>query len=208
MTLTKPEIKVKNNISTFRRFFRRNSLYKIGKVCRFFLLLITLYALFFLTSCKSKKNLSNSSVHRFEKPSNKIANKYAEAMSVSKKHIKNGDLYSFIDDWEGTKYQLGGLTKRGIDCSGLVYLIYQDVFGREIPRVTSQQVQVIKRKYESQLKEGDLVFFDFDGRKFSHVGVYLQNGYYVHASTRKGVMLEKLRNPYTYKYFSRGGSVK
>lgn len=172
----------------------------------------TLYAVLFLslsfTACKSKKNLSNSSVHRFEKPSNKIANKYAEAMEVSKKHIKNGDLYSFIDDWEGTKYKFGGLTKRGIDCSGLVYLIYQEIYGREIPRMTSQQVQIIKRKYESQLREGDLVFFDFDGKKFSHVGVYLQNGYYVHASTRRGVMLEKLRNPYTYKYFSRGGSVK
>jgi len=171
---------------------------------------ITLYAVLLLTftACKSKKNLANSSKTKLEKPSNKIANKYANAMDVSKKHIKNGTLYDFIDDWEGTKYQFGGLTKRGIDCSGLVYLIYKDVYGKEIPRMTSQQVDIIKRKYESQLKEGDLVFFDFDGKKFSHVGLYLQNGYYVHASTRKGVMLEKLRNPYTYKYFSRGGSVR
>ena len=173
---------------------------------------ITQYAILFfaltLTACKSKKNLPNAPKANFEKPSNKIANKYAEAMDVSKKHIKNGSLYSFIDDWEGTKYQLGGLSKRGIDCSGLVYLIYRDIYGKEVPRMTSQQVEIIKRKYENQLKEGDLVFFDFDGKKFSHVGVYLQNGYYVHASTRRGVMLEKLRNPYTYKYFSRGGSVK
>jgi len=167
---------------------------------------ITLYAILLLTftACKSKKNLSSN----FHKPSNKIASKYADAMEVPKKSIKNGDLYDFIDDWEGTKYQFGGLTKRGIDCSGLVYLIYKDVYGKEIPRMTSQQVQIIKRKYENQLREGDLVFFDYDGKKFSHVGLYLQNGYYVHASTRKGVMLEKLRNPYTYKYFSRCGSVK
>lgn len=172
--------------------------------------LITFYAILFVcfSACKSKKNLSNAPSHRFEKPSNSIANKYAKAMDVSKKHIKNGDLYNFIDDWEGTKYQYGGLSKRGIDCSGLVYLIYQEVYGKEIPRNTSQQVQIIKRKYESQLKEGDLVFFDFEGKKFSHVGLYLQNGYYVHASTRKGVMLEKLKNPYTYKYFSRAGSVR
>ncbi len=175
--------------------------------------LITLYAillfLFTFTACKSKKNLSNNPAsHRFEKPSSKIANKYADEMGVSKKQIKNGDLYSFIDDWEGTKYQFGGLTKRGVDCSGLVYLIYQEVYGRKVPRTTGQQVQVIKRKYESQLREGDLVFFDFGGKKFSHVGVYLQNGYYVHASTKRGVMIEKLRNPYTYKYFSRAGSVK
>ncbi|RKD14397.1 glycoside hydrolase [Pelobium manganitolerans] len=159
-----------------------------------------------LFSCKSKKNLSPKT--RFEKPSNRIANKYAEVMEVSKRKIENGNLYSFINDWEGTRYQFGGLSKKGVDCSGLVYLIYRDVYGREIPRMTSQQVQVIKRKYESQLREGDLVFFDYDGKKFSHVGLYLQNGYYVHASTRKGVIIEKLRNPYTYKYFYRGGTVK
>ncbi|HTN21829.1 MAG TPA: NlpC/P60 family protein [Pelobium sp.] len=192
MTLTKLGIQIKPHTFTFRRFSIPITLYTI--------LLLT------FTACKSKKNLSSK--NNFEKPSNKIANKYANAMDVSKKHIKNGNLYGFIDDWEGTKYQFGGLTKRGIDCSGLVYLIYKDVYGKEIPRMTSQQVDIIKRKYESQLKEGDLVFFDFDGKKFSHVGLYLQNGYYVHASTRKGVMLEKLRNPYTYKYFSRGGSVK
>jgi lipoprotein Spr/probable lipoprotein NlpC len=129
-------------------------------------------------------------------------------MNVSKNSIKNGRLYGFINDWEGTKYEYGGLDKRGIDCSGLVFQLYQDVYQKQIPRTTSQQIEIIKRKYESQLKEGDLVFFDFDGKQFSHVGVYLQNGYYVHASTRSGVMIEKLRNPYTYKYFSRGGSVQ
>nr|MBC7611979.1 C40 family peptidase [Pseudopedobacter sp.] len=160
------------------------------------------------TSCKSKKQLVKSHKVELEKPSNKIAAKYAEEMEVSKGAIKNGRLYEFIDDWEGAKYAYGGLDKRGVDCSGLVYLLYQDVYQKQIPRSTSQQVEIIKRKFENQLKEGDLVFFDFDGKQFSHVGVYLQNGYYVHASTRRGVMIEKLKNPYTYKYFSRGGSVQ
>lgn len=195
MTLKNPEIENKNLIREYRIFSIRNPV-----------LAVLLIALSF-TSCKSKKNLSTAKTN-FEKPSNKIASKYADVMDVSKKQIKNGELYSFIDDWEGTKYQFGGLTKRGIDCSGLTYLIYKEIYGKEIPRMTSKQVEIIKRKYENQLKEGDLVFFDFDGKKFSHVGVYLQNGYYVHASTKRGVMLEKLQNPYTYKYFSRGGSVK
>ncbi len=186
---------------------QRNYYFSTDFLKRNLLFLTAVIALSF-TSCKPKKNFAGSSKGNFEIPSNKIASKYAEAMDVSKKQIKNGDLYDFIDDWEGTKYQFGGLSKRGIDCSGLTFLIYKDVYGKEIPRVTSQQVEIIKRKYESQLREGDLVFFDFDGKKFSHVGVYLQNGYYVHSSTKRGVMLEKLRNPYTYKYFSRGGSVK
>lgn len=181
----------------------RNSQYPIRNT-----LYIILFICLTFTACKSKKNSLKHSKYKTEKPSNKIAAKYAEMMNVSKSSIRNGALYHFIDNWEGTKYKFGGLDKRGIDCSGLVYLIYQDVYHQKIPRTTSQQVEIIKRKYESQFKEGDLVFFDFDGKKFSHVGVYLQNGFYVHASTKKGVMIEKLRNPYTYKYFSRGGSVK
>jgi len=51
------------------------------------------------------------------------------------------------------------------------------------------------------------VFFDFDGKPFSHVGIYLQNGYVVHASSTKGVMIVKLHSPSMYKYFSRAGSI-
>lgn len=134
-------------------------------------------------------------------------NQYADLMDVSPKAIKNKKLYEFIEEWKGTKYQFGGLSKRGIDCSGLVYLVFRDAYDKQIPRNTSQQLEMIKRKYEGQLKEGDLVFFDYDGKKFSHVGIYLQNGYYFHASTSKGVMVAKLRDPFTYKYFSRGGSI-
>ena len=66
----------------------------------------------------------------------------------------------------------------------------------------------IKRKYEDELNEGDLVFFDFNGQKFSHVGVYLQNNRFVHVSTSKGVIISNLKDPWYYKYFSRAGSVK
>jgi probable lipoprotein NlpC len=159
-----------------------------------------------LSSCKSKKNLTfNPS---YQKPKSKIAAKYAEIMQVSKSDISNGKLYEFINDWEGTKYKMGGMDKNGIDCSGFVHTLYQQVYGRNVPRNTSGLLNVLKKKYEAELKEGDLVFFDYDGKKYSHVGVYLQNGYYVHASTKKGVLVMKLRDPYTYKYFSRCGEIK
>lgn len=175
---------------------------------RFILFSALAFSLVF-TACRSKKNLEkNKQQTHTEKPSKRIIAKYADEMEVPKSKIKNKKLYEFIDEWEGTKYEFGGLDKRGIDCSGLVYLLYKEVYHQQIPRTTAEQVNSIKRKYESHLKEGDLVFFDYDGKKFSHVGVYLQNGYYVHASTSRGVMVAKLHDPYTYKYFSRCGSIR
>lgn len=128
-------------------------------------------------------------------------------MKVDKDSIRNGRLYAFIDQWLGVPYKFGGQDKNGVDCSGLAQLLEQEVYNISIPRVTSQQVTTIKRKYEDELQEGDLVFFDFDGKQFSHVGIYLQNGYVVHASSSKGVMIVRLHDPSLYKYFSRGGSV-
>lgn len=171
------------------------------------------YLLFFtltilvLSSCHSKKTILKGEPGEVVQPQPSIAEKYAEVLGVDKSAIQNGRLYAFIDQWMGTPYKFGGLDKDGIDCSGLAFLLEQQVYGINIPRVTSQQVTVIKRKYEDELQEGDLLFFDYDGKKFSHVGIYLQNGYYIHASSSRGVIIIKLHDPYTYKYFSRCGSV-
>src|SRR6195952_4274210 len=166
-----------------------------------------LFAAVILSSCHSKRAVMKGEPGEVVAPQPSVAEKYAQILGVDQSQIQNGRLYAFIDQWMGTPYKFGGLDKDGIDCSGLAYLLEQQVYGMNLPRMTSQQVTVIKRKYEEQLQEGDLVFFDFDGKKFSHVGVYLQNDYVVHASTKKGIMLVKLHDPAMYKYFSRCGSV-
>jgi probable lipoprotein NlpC len=160
-----------------------------------------------LSSCHTKKAVMRGEPGELVKPQASIAEKYSAILGVGESDIQNGRLYAFIDQWMGTPYKFGGEDKDGVDCSALAQLLEQQVFGINIPRSTSQQINVIKRKYEEELIEGDLVFFDYDGKKFSHVGVYLQNGYYVHASASKGVMITKLHDPFTYKYFSRCGSV-
>lgn len=167
-------------------------------------------AVFFLaiifSSCHSRKAVMKGEPGEIVQPQADIAEKYSELLGVNKSDIQNGRLYAFIDQWYGTPYKFGGLDKDGIDCSGLAFLLEQQVYGITIPRMTSKQITVIKREYEDDLKEGDLVFFDFDGKKFSHVGVYLQNGYIVHASSTKGVIIVPLHGS-MYKYFSRCGSV-
>src|ERR1700761_3328820 len=160
-----------------------------------------------LSSCHSRRVAMRGQPGEVVRPDVSIADKYAAILGVDKSNIQNGRLYAFIEQWMGTPYKFGGEDKDGVDCSGLTQLLEQQVYGINIPRSTSQQINVIKRKYEEELAEGDLLFFDYDGRKFSHVGVYLQNGYYVHASSSRGVMITKLHDSYTYKYFSRCGSI-
>jgi lipoprotein Spr/probable lipoprotein NlpC len=169
--------------------------------------LILLLAAIALSSCHSKRAVMRGEPGEVVAPQPSIAEKYAQILGVDPTQIQNGRLYAFIDQWMGTPYRFGGSDHDGVDCSGLAQLLEQQVYGINIPRTTSQQVTVIKRKYEEELQEGDLVFFDYDGKKFSHVGIYLQNGYYVHASSTKGVIIVKLHDPYMYKYFSRCGSV-
>ncbi|MCC8427073.1 C40 family peptidase [Mucilaginibacter sp. UR6-11] len=168
--------------------------------------ILLLCAVVMLSACHSKKAVLKGEPGEIVTPQASIADKYAQLMGVDKNAITNGRLYNFIELWAGTPYKFGGLDKDGVDCSGLALLLEQQVYGINLPRITYQQVAVIKRKYEDELKEGDLVFFDFDGKQFSHVGVYLQNGYIVHASSTKGVVVVPLHGA-MYKYFSRAGSI-
>jgi len=170
------------------------------------LILLACVSFFILYSCHSRKAVMRGEPGEMVKPQESIAEKYSEMMGVDKSAIQNGRLYAFIDIWMGTPYKFGGQDKDGIDCSGLAQLLEQEVYAINLPRSTSQQINVIKREYEEDLKEGDLVFFDFDGKKFSHVGVYLQNGYIVHASSTKGVIVVPLHGS-IYKYFSRAGEI-
>lgn len=166
-----------------------------------------------LSSCHSKKAVLKSEPNETPRQSEVIrpvvgvAEKYAAMMGIDKSDIRNGRLYAFIDEWWGTPYKYGGQDKYGVDCSALAQTLEQEVYGITIPRTTSQQVTIIKRKYEEELQEGDLVFFDYEGGKFNHVGIYLQNGYLVHASSTRGVTIIRLHDPSIYSHFSRAGSI-
>ncbi len=97
--------------------------------------------------------------------------------------------------WRGVKYRIGGLSQRGIDCSGFMYLTFKSKLGVVLPRSTERQAEVGADVERSELRAGDLVFFK-TGRSVRHVGVYLERGKFLHASTRQGVTISELDEAY------------
>ncbi|MGY4384321.1 putative lipoprotein NlpC [Pedobacter sp. UYP24] len=123
-------------------------------------------------------------------------------------NLKTKNLYRFITDWAGVKYRLGGLDKSGIDCSGFALLLERDIYGVDLPRRSRDQAETIKEKSLGQLKEGDLIFFSFGGKEVDHVGVFLNNNYFVHASTTRGVVVDDLNLPVYQKAMVKAGIFK
>ncbi|MGL4596112.1 MAG: C40 family peptidase [Bacteroidia bacterium] len=138
----------------------------------------------------------------------RLQTKYAPMLGVPESEIKNFALYGFIDDWYGTSYLYGGKTKSGIDCSGLVGTLYKQVYQKDFTGPSASMHTRCEKRTINQLQEGDLVFFKIGSNKISHVGVYLKNRRFVHASTKKGVIISSLDETYYKTYFFEGGKPK
>lgn len=118
-------------------------------------------------------------------------------------------LYDTIATWLGTPYRYSGSCEKGIDCSGFVNVLYDRVFGKRIGARNSAEIYSSVYKLDlSELKEGDLVFFRIYRKRISHVGLFLGNNKFVHASTSKGVIISDLNEPYYRKYFAGAGRLK
>jgi len=121
-------------------------------------------------------------------------------------------LYNAGAQWLGVPHHMGGTTKRGIDCSGFVVLLYREVYGIKLARSSSDILKRNCRKVSrGQLKEGDLVFFQTgqgNRRTPNHVGIYLKNGRFIHVSTSLGVTVSQLDEPYYMRTWITGGRAK
>jgi|GEM_PF-265305 len=119
----------------------------------------------------------------------------------------NVKLLEAVDSWIGTPYRYGGKDRNGTDCSAFCMNIYLEVYRREIARSTKdilEQARVVKKE---ELREGDLVFFKISGNRVSHVGIYLFDGNFAHASTSRGVMISNLSEAYWTRYWYAGGRI-
>ena len=120
----------------------------------------------------------------------------------------NQDLYIEASNWIGVPYRSGGASKRGTDCSGLTCSIYKNVYRKKLERSAEEQRQKDCHKIKkNKLQEGDLVFFH-NGRKkkkATHVGIYLKNGKFIHASTSRGVIISRFNEDYWQKHWLSAG---
>ncbi len=139
---------------------------------------------------------------------NILQTKYSEILGVIPQAITNMPLYGFIDDWYGVRYRLGGNDRGGIDCSGFVQRLYESVFCMNLMRTAFEQFHKCSMVFKSDsLQEGDLVFFKTRGRRISHVGIYLVNDFFVHASSTQGVVISSLKEKYWSRLYAGAGQV-
>jgi lipoprotein Spr len=128
----------------------------------------------------------------------------SQIMGVALNATSNVKLFQFVYDWIGTPYRFGGSSRRGIDCSAFTKELYEKVFNLDIKRNSRDIFSMVAPVAKDDLKEGDLVFFKIHSRSISHVGIYLGDGRFAHASSR-GVAISSINDAYYSRYFYRGG---
>ncbi len=111
--------------------------------------------------------------------------------------------------WLGTKYRYGGKERSGTDCSGMVMVVFEKAADVKLPRDSRSQQAWCKPLRRSELAKGDLVFFasKSGGSRVSHVGIYLGDGDFIHASSSRGVIISNLSQDYYARHFHSAGRV-
>ncbi len=141
----------------------------------------------------STKDALLAAAQKFFSPSS-LQSKYGTLLKMVPGMLTNIKFLEAIDEWYGTRYKFGGTSKSGIDCSAFVREVYKAAFGIDLPRTAREQFKVAVHAV-SDLKEGDLLFFNTRGG-VSHVGVYVGNNKFVHASSSNGVIVSGLDEKY------------
>jgi len=155
-------------------------------------LLFCLISVLFLSNCSSKKSTVHTvTLHKYiptpksEEPQYKLK---------SKTSVKVALLQEF-EKWKNTPYYYGGQTHKGIDCSAFVQSIYKEAFRITLPRSTKGQAKSGYETSRKDIKAGDIVLFK-TGWNTKHSGIYLEKGNFMHVSTKLGIIISNLNNPY------------
>lgn len=171
-----------------------------------------LFILLIVASCSNVKRINkpNSSKHTTTRHTTKKENRPPSSSSERSTTMTNSDVYAlsmkelkqygsnltdYCISWVGTPYKAGGTTKQGVDCSGFVFNVYNDVYNIKLSRRSSdmaKDVTILSDK--KKMKEGDLIFFGKN--RINHVGIFIRGDKFIHASSSKGVIVSSLEENY------------
>ncbi|MDO4697688.1 MAG: NlpC/P60 family protein [Pasteurellaceae bacterium] len=154
-------------------------------------LLAGIFSILVLTACHSPPSPTSRAI-KSQHSSQVLANSIAVIAQLNE----------YQQNWKGTRYLLGGTSRKGIDCSAFMQVTFHDLFGIKLPRTTVEQAKIGKKVPKNAIKTGDLVFFKTGrGPNGKHVGIYVDNGQFLHASTKGGVIYSNIHSPYWAKTF-------
>jgi cell wall-associated NlpC family hydrolase len=117
-------------------------------------------------------------------------------------HVPSSRLNTVSSSYIGTRYRMGGMSRKGIDCSGLVCLVFREINRAKLPHSTGKLRKLGRVVHRNDARSGDLVFFR--GGVFNavnHVGIYLGESIFIHASSGKGVIKSGLDEDYYKEHF-------
>ncbi|MDR1846593.1 MAG: C40 family peptidase [Bacteroidales bacterium] len=151
---------------------------------------ILFLSFFILGGCATKKQVQTDIVSNPNKKTEKI----------------NDALTDYCNEWLGSPYKFGGLSKKGVDCSGFVYSVYRDLYGVTLPRRSADMITAVSVvDSKDSLQRGDILFFHNGKGKINHVGIYLESNRFIHSSTSQGVIISTLNETYWQLHYHCGG---
>ena len=167
---------------------------KSQPIVRYFLRVIPAIAVaVLLSACSSTHTAKNA-----HSETHAVGSNDSFLLQASQDEFEQMEQYA---SWKGVRYRLGGSTRSGIDCSGFVQRTFREQFGLELPRSTYEQQEMGKHVSRTGLRTGDLVLFRA-GSTGRHVGIYIGNNQFVHASTSSGVVISSMDEPYWNKRYN------
>lgn len=172
---------------------------------------LTILCIIMAVSVAEAKNKKRSSVKSTKAKREIVEAKIGIEIPKDTTNQKLASLYNEAMDWLKTPYRRGGMSSRGMDCSGLTGTIYKNVFGITLQRSSNDISKIdVKDLTKNELKPGDLVFFSTSrgGKRVNHVGVFLGNRHFIHASCSNGVIISSLDEAYYQRTWVKGGRVK
>ncbi|NDW10107.1 C40 family peptidase [Dysgonomonas sp. 520] len=175
----------------------------------FFTLTILIVSICSTLSAQKKQGMAETPPAIESKKTKELSNRLG--FEICESDTTHMPLYETAADWLDVKYTWGGNSrKEGVDCSGFTRVLYNMLFGKEIDHNSNSLSKSVPVKISSpeKLKPGDMVFFATSKKhsKINHVGIYLKDGFFVHASSaRKKVLVSTLFEGFYKKAWRMGG---